>query len=311
MSSKVMIVTPVFSTKKNNRLKLLLQNIYWIQQQTHKDFLHVIIDDGSTDETPEFLDKISKNYKNIFVVHKENGGSSSAINLGIEKALKNYNADFITINHSDDLLLKNSLEDRLNGIGKNKLIFTDMLYFGNNVENYRTYIVKQHRCSEELFNYLLNHGGMPFPTMLWEKKFFTEKLQGYDSRITSSEDWDIALRSAKELKNLNETHISISKFTVAYRIHDNNLGYKNLKDGTKWKCYKMLLSKHLEGNKYKYVIAKEGFNLLRSFIPEEIKRPLRKIRNKILNKSVILPYKHEFIEELKKIDYDSLKNFKK
>src|SRR3989344_4807417 len=108
----VLVVTPVFCSKENKRLSMLLQNIYWVGQQSLRDYLHVIVDDGSTDETPNLLDRFASIHDNLLVYHKRNGGSSEAINFGVEQSLKKVNPRFVTIIHSDDLLLPNSLESR-------------------------------------------------------------------------------------------------------------------------------------------------------------------------------------------------------
>lgn len=47
----------------------------------------IIVDDGSTDKTPQIADRYAKDYPSIVrVVHKENGGHGSAVNVGIENA---------------------------------------------------------------------------------------------------------------------------------------------------------------------------------------------------------------------------------
>ena len=78
--SKVFVVTPTYCTEENRRLPFLMQTIYWIQQQTHKDYLHIVVDDGSTDSTPEVLEHLSQSDPKLKVFRKENGGSSMAIN---------------------------------------------------------------------------------------------------------------------------------------------------------------------------------------------------------------------------------------
>ncbi len=45
-----------------------------------------VIDDGSRDQTPSILDRLSSELKGAKVFHKENGGHGSAILFGLEKA---------------------------------------------------------------------------------------------------------------------------------------------------------------------------------------------------------------------------------
>ena len=45
----------------------------------------LVVDDGSTDKSGEVCDRIASENSNVYVIHKENGGVSTARNLGIEK----------------------------------------------------------------------------------------------------------------------------------------------------------------------------------------------------------------------------------
>lgn len=58
----------------------------------------VLVDDGSPDKCPEICDAYTQKYSNIKTIHKQNGGVSSARNLGIEKS----SGEYITFCDSDD-----------------------------------------------------------------------------------------------------------------------------------------------------------------------------------------------------------------
>lgn len=65
----ISVIIPVYNAEK------YLQNcINSIQKQTYRDYEVIIIDDGSTDESPLICDKLANDFPNILVYHKPNGG---------------------------------------------------------------------------------------------------------------------------------------------------------------------------------------------------------------------------------------------
>ena len=77
-----------------------------INQSIFQNLEIIIINDGSTDSTPEIINNYSINYRNIKVFHTQNQGVSAARNLGIEHAQGKY----ITFVDSDDWLEVNCYE---------------------------------------------------------------------------------------------------------------------------------------------------------------------------------------------------------
>lgn len=78
--------------------------------QTLKNMEILLVDDGSTDKTGQLCDKLAENDERIRVFHKQNGGTSSARNLGIENAEGAYigfvdSDDFIEPDMYEQLLL--------------------------------------------------------------------------------------------------------------------------------------------------------------------------------------------------------------
>ena len=71
-----------------------------IISQTYKNLEIIVVDDGSRDYTGEILDNYAKKDRRIKVIHKENGGVSSARNKGIEVA----EGDYIGFIDGDDLI---------------------------------------------------------------------------------------------------------------------------------------------------------------------------------------------------------------
>lgn len=89
-----------------NRRNTLERNLKSIESQKFSDLEVLVIDDGSTDNTEEFVKNYLKDSKmDIRFFKKENGGKHTALNLGISEA----RGKFFMILDSDDWLVKDSL----------------------------------------------------------------------------------------------------------------------------------------------------------------------------------------------------------
>ncbi|MBQ8828181.1 MAG: glycosyltransferase family 2 protein [Clostridia bacterium] len=89
----VSIIVPVYKVEKY--IKRCLDSIIG---QSYRNIEIILIDDCSPDKCPEICDEYSAKDKRIKVIHKENGGVSSARNAGMEDA----KGEFIMFVDSDD-----------------------------------------------------------------------------------------------------------------------------------------------------------------------------------------------------------------
>ena len=92
----VSVVIPVYNVEQ-----LLPKCIDSVLGQSFADFELLLIDDGSTDGSGSICDAYAEKDNRVRVFHKENGGASSARNVGLEKAI----GDWVTFVDSDDYVL--------------------------------------------------------------------------------------------------------------------------------------------------------------------------------------------------------------
>lgn len=95
MKNLVSIIVPVYKVEK-----YIKECIDSILNQTYKNLEIILVDDGSPDKCPYICDEYARKDSRIKVIHKENGGLSSARNLGIDIA----QGDYIQFVDSDDLI---------------------------------------------------------------------------------------------------------------------------------------------------------------------------------------------------------------
>ena len=97
---EISIIVPVYKVEK-----YLDRCVKSILDQTYTDFELILVDDGSPDNCPAMCDAWAEKDNRIRVVHKENGGLSSARNAGLD-IMK---GEYVTFVDSDDAIRSDSL----------------------------------------------------------------------------------------------------------------------------------------------------------------------------------------------------------
>ena len=95
IGKKISVIVPVY--KVENELDRCVSSIL---NQTYKNIEIILVDDGSPDRCPKLCDEYSKKDSRVRVIHKKNGGLSSARNNG----LKHATGEFILYVDSDDFI---------------------------------------------------------------------------------------------------------------------------------------------------------------------------------------------------------------
>lgn len=117
------IVVPVYNVEK-----YLGECVDSILTQSFDDFELILVDDGSRDESGAICDEYAARDSRVKVIHKENGGQSSARNMGIAAS----SGEFAVFLDSDDMLCdKNFLAD-VHGVaqyGADVVVFRYCKYF--------------------------------------------------------------------------------------------------------------------------------------------------------------------------------------
>lgn len=202
--SRVSVVIPLYN--KGNDITQTIQSVL---EQTITDFELIVVDDGSTDDSYNRVIAIEDD--RIRLLHKENGGVSSARNYGIRAARSQY----IAFLDGDDFWEKTYLQEQLKLIAD----FPDAGMWGTNYA-----FVKNGKCCpcvQGLGNgfrgYVENYFGTPHNDLFWSssvviKKTVFDVAGTFDERISSSED-------------LDEWYRIILKFPVVF--YDKVLAYYN------------------------------------------------------------------------------------
>lgn len=113
---KISVIAPIYNVEQ-----FLSVFLHSIKEQKMKDIEIVLVDDGSTDDSLKIAREYAETDERVVVLHKENGGVSSARNAGIEIAT----GEYLYIVDSDDWLENDALERLWNEASKNH---SDIIY---------------------------------------------------------------------------------------------------------------------------------------------------------------------------------------
>ena len=145
---RVSIIVPVYNTAQY--LSACLDSIL---AQTFDDFELLLVDDGSTDDSPAICDGYKAKDDRVRVFHRRNGGVSAARNLGVEQA----KGDWICYVDSDDEVKPDYLKVMVEAICSERCLVMGNLSDDRMSGNLREDIT-QH--GQEMVRYLLETGAL-------------------------------------------------------------------------------------------------------------------------------------------------------
>ena len=168
-----------------------------IENQSMKDYELVVVDDGSTDETPDILKKVSQRDSRIRMIRTESHGIVSALNTGLTECKGRYIARM----DADDRMHKTRLVKQLEFIQKNpelELIgcrvegFTENGALSESSWQYQSWsnsLISHEQIERDLFA----ESPIVHPTFFGTSELF-EKIGGYIENPWA-EDYDIIMRA--------------------------------------------------------------------------------------------------------------------
>lgn len=169
----ISVIVPVYNIEK-----WLTRCVNSICAQTYANLEIILVNDGSTDRSGELAEELAGDDNRIRVFHKENGGTSSARNMGIEKA----EGEYIGFVDSDDYIDPLMYESLLNAMEKESLMMTqvsrdELDHEGNRLKDVCIPPEKKEIWGCEYFirELLLHRGDCSFDTRLTKASLLKEE----------------------------------------------------------------------------------------------------------------------------------------
>ncbi len=183
---KVSIVTAVYNV--SDYLGEMIESVI-AQTIGFENIQLILVDDGSEDASGQICDGYAAQYANITVVHKENGGVSSARNAG----LKYVEGSYVNFTDADDMLERDALQKMYAFLERNKkqidLAAIPMQYYGRNESHPLNYKFKKTKVVdlEKQHDYIqLSISSALVKSECFEKRCFDEGLSyGEDAQLVT------------------------------------------------------------------------------------------------------------------------------
>ena len=186
----ISIVIPTY-----NRAKVISEALKSVQQQTYKNWEAIVVDDGSKDNTWQVVDDLARDDRRIrFIRQEKNRGAQVARNAGIRAA----RGEWVAFLDSDDLLLPNSLEIRLEAVLKANISVVHSEC--NWIEKdgvIRAYGIPP--IAGWVHQRLLAGPAPVFHTLLVAKDAL-ERIGYLDEKIVAFQEWETVIRLAKHYR---------------------------------------------------------------------------------------------------------------
>ena len=211
MEKLISIIIPTY-----NRAHIISETLNSIIAQTYKNWECIIVDDGSSDETEELIQRFIEEDKRFSFFKRPDTlvkGPCSCRNLGFEKS----KGKFVKWFDSDDILLKDALQIQYVSFKKDTDVVVSKLQLRDFEK--KEIIEESVIFSEELIeNYFIGKVTFYVSGPMWRKSFLMGKNL-FDENIRNLDDWDFNLR----MLYLKPSVVFLDKVIIYYRIHQDSL----------------------------------------------------------------------------------------
>lgn len=177
----VSVIIPIYKVEK-----YLDRCIKTILDQAYNNLEIILVDDGSPDNCPQMCDEWAKKDSRINVIHKENGGVSSARNMGLDAST----GEYISFIDPDDIIHPDYYDILMSNIGNSDCIICNFKKFSNEIEfeNKNSYTTETLTSIEAIKKGFFKNSNIFY--VVWNKiiKSDIAKKQRFDETMKNCED---------------------------------------------------------------------------------------------------------------------------
>lgn len=217
--SLLSVIVPIYKVEQ-----YLDECVESIVNQTYKNLEIILVDDGSPDNCPQMCDEWTRKDGRIKVVHKKNGGLSSARNAGLDVAT----GEFVSFVDSDDFICQDALQSLYErfqddeGVG----IVSGMIYRyqdGKTGDFKKAWLLKEEKIISAK-DFLLETMSQKTSYTVWNKLYRRDILEGVRFREgRNNEDTLFMYDLGKKIRCMNVSMVEIPKYVYYYRYREDSI----------------------------------------------------------------------------------------
>ena len=212
----ISVVMPVYNAEK-----FLSQAIESVLTQSYKNFEFIIVNDSSSDNSYQICEKYQKIDPRIKLIQNK---KHQGVGFTLNQAIGQSKGQFIARMDADDIMLPSRLEEQVYYLNRNK----DIVCLGSwmkEINEKNETIGKRITplLHEEIYEKMFYEMAIQNPTLMINKNLVPKDFQ-WCKTDGILDDLDLLFKLLKfgQFANINE-------YLMLYRIHDNNLSLKNIK----------------------------------------------------------------------------------
>lgn len=212
MKPLVSIIVPAYNAER-----YLRETLESALAQTHSDTEVIVVNDGSSDGTPDILRAYGAKLQ---VVDQQNRGLAAARNAGAAIA----RGEWLAFLDADDLWVPSKLEVQLEEAGDCALVYSDRLNIGHRGSFPELQSTIEEMFDGDVFERLLTYGNVLTASSVIVRTDVYRSLGGFEESLPAAEDWDLWIRVAERHR------IKLCRLPlVHYRMHAESLSGNPMK----------------------------------------------------------------------------------
>jgi glycosyltransferase involved in cell wall biosynthesis len=268
----ISVVVPVYDACRSDA-RFLWDALESVCAQTYRNFELIIVDDGSTDATQGLCEEFMAAHASVSINYfrKENGGQSSARNVGIAKS----RGEYVSFLDQDDLWYPDKLARVVPALsGGIDMLYTDADTVDRENRILQTGLHRNHGRGGPHPKRTLEDGLFcnvyVMPGLMTVRRPFIVEIGGFDEALSGYEDDDLFLRAFQV-----GTIAYLAESTLKWRRYEDNYSYSSRMLESRQTFWRKLMATYTEGGSNLHRVRGISRRCFRDFLSEAVHQSRR------------------------------------